>query len=160
MVDPYRIGRALNTKMHKVNDLLYIGNRAASEDLRLLKSEGISRILQLLDFYIPKEYEDSIEVHYIRMEDSENENLERILPEALRYIHIAISQGKKILVHCNAGVSRSGSVVIAYIMATEKMDFRTALSFVEDKRACVSPNPGFIEQLKRMNFYYLNSLIN
>ena len=160
MDDPYRIGRALNTKMHKVNEFLYIGNRSASEDLRLLKKEGIVKVLRLLDFYSPRDYGDNIDAHYIRMEDNEKENLERILPEALRYIHIAVFRGEKILVHCNAGVSRSGIVVIAYIMASQRIDFRSAYSFVESKRACVSPNLGFISQLKNMNLSYLISLIN
>jgi hypothetical protein len=74
MVDPYRIGRALNTNMHKVNDYIYIGNRSASEDFRTLNSENIVKVLQLLDFSILTEGQN-IEVHYIKMEDSESQDI-------------------------------------------------------------------------------------
>jgi protein-tyrosine phosphatase len=160
MVDPYRIGRALNTEMHQVNNYLYIGNRRASENIKALQAEGIVKILQLLDFYIPFEKNNSIEVHFIQMQDSESQNLSVILPEALRYIHIAVTRGHKILIHCNAGVSRSGSVLIAYLMASLQIDYKQALSIAQEKRACISPNPGFVLQLRALDLNYLRSLIN
>ena len=49
--------------------------------------------------------------------------------------------------HCAAGVSRSASIVIAYIMWDKKMSFEEAFEFVESKRN-IGPNNGFIEQLK------------
>ena len=49
--------------------------------------------------------------------------------------------------HCAAGVSRSASIVIAYIMWDKKMSFEEAFEFVESKRK-IGPNNGFIEQLK------------
>lgn len=47
------------------------------------------------------------------------------------------------LVHCQAGVSRSASVVIAFIIKKFKVDFTEALSFVQSKRKAVNPNQGF-----------------
>jgi dual specificity phosphatase 12 len=146
--------------MHKVSDYLYIGNRRAGEKIKILQSEGISKVLQLLDFYIPPDVNSEIEVHFIQMEDSENQSLSRILPEALRYIHRAICQRQKILVHCNAGVSRSGSVLIAYLMACLRISFSQALAIAQEARACIDPNPGFTKQLNSMDVNYLNSLIN
>lgn len=160
MDDPYRIGRALNTNLHKVDDFIYIGNRAASESPQVLKKEGIVKTLQLLDFYIPNEIEDNIEIHFIKLEDSETEDLIKILPDALRYIQIAVNRQEKILIHCNAGVSRSGSVLIAYLMASLKINFREALNLAQAKRACISPNSGFTQQLRSVDLNYLISLIN
>ena len=160
MVDPYRIGRALNTNMHKVNNYIYVGNRSSAENTRVLKEEGIVKILQLLDFYIPREFEESFEVLFLQLEDSENEDLGRILPEALRFIHMSVLHQQKVLIHCNAGVSRSGSVLIAYLMASMRIDFKAALAIAEEKRACIAPNPGFTRQLKALQLNYLASLIN
>ncbi|OMJ89281.1 hypothetical protein SteCoe_8578 [Stentor coeruleus] len=160
MVDPYRLGRALYTNMHKVNEYIYIGNRRASEDIKTLTSERIVKILQLLDFYIPNEREYDIEIKFIQIEDSETQTLEYILPEALRFIHNAVLNRQKILIHCNAGVSRSGSILVAYLMASNKIDYKQALRMAKNSRPCIDPNPGFAKQLNSLDINYLQSLIN
>jgi protein-tyrosine phosphatase len=52
-----------------------------------------------------------------------------------------------VLVHCQYGVSRSASVVIAYLMKKNKFSFERAMWEVAEKRM-VKPNSGFIRQLK------------
>jgi dual specificity phosphatase 12 len=52
----------------------------------------------------------------IPMEDTEHENLLDVLPRALAFIDQARQAGN-VLVHCIAGVSRSASIVIAYLMS-------------------------------------------
>jgi len=53
-----------------------------------------------------------------------------------------------VLVHCFAGVSRSASTVIAYLMKMNQMDYKSAYNFCKDKRMVTCPNPGFVRQLK------------
>ncbi len=48
-----------------------------------------------------------------------------------------------------AGVSRSASVVIAYIMKTENCSFQSAFAEVKIARPAIKPNAGFTEQLKK-----------
>jgi protein-tyrosine phosphatase len=50
-----------------------------------------------------------------------------------------------VFVHCMAGVSRSGAMVVAYIMKTRNWTLTNALSFVQSKRTFVMPNEEFIE---------------
>jgi protein-tyrosine phosphatase len=57
-------------------------------------------------------------------------------------------QNRKVLVHCAAGVSRSASFVIAYIMKSRKIGFDEAYTFVKSKRPIITPNSGFVKQLK------------
>jgi hypothetical protein len=47
------------------------------------------------------------------------------------------------------GVSRSASIVIAYLMKYQNMTFRDALAYARVCRPRVSPNIGFCRQLKR-----------
>ena len=56
--------------------------------------------------------------------------------------------GRPVYVHCRAGVSRSGMVVVAYEMAKNRWTFDQALAHVRTKRAIVSPNPFFRSLLK------------
>lgn len=55
--------------------------------------------------------------------------------------------GKKTLVHCMAGVSRSASLCIAYLMKYHRMSLRSAHAHVKSRRPIIRPNPGFWEQL-------------
>ena len=51
---------------------------------------------------------------------------------------------KTMLVHCGAGVSRSATVVIAYLMVKEQIGVEEAMAKVKAKRKCVDPNSGFL----------------
>jgi len=67
------------------------------------------------------------------------------------FIELAIIRSKNVLVHCNQGVSRSASIVIAYLM--QKRIFQTykeAYEFVKEKRPKIMLNEGFIEKLKQL----------
>jgi len=54
-----------------------------------------------------------------------------------------------VLVHCAAGVSRSGAIVTAYVMHHKKIPFEQALAFVKSSRPIVEPNSAFKSQLKK-----------
>jgi predicted protein tyrosine phosphatase len=58
--------------------------------------------------------------------------------------------GRKVLVHCHAGRSRSASTVIYYLMTREGLNLRDALNHVESCRPQISPNPGFMRQLRNV----------
>jgi len=66
---------------------------------------------------------------------------------AVQYLVKAKLEGKKVLVHCVQGASRSASIVIAYYMQERGLSLREAYEFVKQKRKVVRPNPGFLQQL-------------
>ncbi|KAG0343592.1 Dual specificity protein phosphatase 10, partial [Podila humilis] len=76
-----------------------------------------------------------------------HKNLSSEFPEAFNYIENARSTGGKILVHCQLGVSRSASLVIAYVMKTENKTLTEAYDYVKDRSAVISPNMSFMYQL-------------
>lgn len=69
------------------------------------------------------------------------------LAEALRFIHGERLRGNHVLVHCMAGISRSGTVATAYIMAVEGLPFEAALARAQSRRRIIQPNDGFVAQL-------------
>ena len=58
-------------------------------------------------------------------------------------------QENRVLVHCLAGMSRSVTIVIAYLLATTPMTTEEATEFVRSKRSIIRPNYGFIKQLEQ-----------
>ncbi len=54
------------------------------------------------------------------------------------------------LVHCQAGVSRSASFIIAFVMKRIKCSLEQAYTFVKQRRPMVFPNFGFQHQLKKL----------
>jgi len=68
--------------------------------------------------------------------------------EAVTVIETAVALRMPVLVHCAAGVSRSPSVVCAYLMQRDRCSFDDALALVRQRRACAAPNPGFRSALQ------------
>lgn len=70
------------------------------------------------------------------------------LPRAFATIDLAKDEGGVCLVHCKKGMSRSGAVVVAYLMFhNPKMSLLDALTYARSRRAIVAPNLGFMAQL-------------
>ena len=59
-----------------------------------------------------------------------------------RIIHGAV------LVHCQAGMSRSAAILASYLKKKKKIGSADAVSFIKSKRPLISPNSGFLSQLK------------
>lgn len=60
--------------------------------------------------------------------------------------HIQTRPGN-VVVHCVAGVSRSTSLVLGYLIKYHKMSLRDAYQMVHSRRPVVRPNNGFFRQL-------------
>lgn len=63
------------------------------------------------------------------------------------FIEKARASNKKVVVHCEVGMSRSPTIVISYLMKHHGMSLRSAFKLVRDRRPIVKPNMGFIKQL-------------
>jgi hypothetical protein len=69
------------------------------------------------------------------------------LRERVEWIAAQRQVGKRVFVHCRNGVSRSGMVVVAYLMHEHRWGRDEALAFVRAHRQITRPNPAFMELL-------------
>jgi len=65
-----------------------------------------------------------------------------LIPELLRD-----AEGKRILFHCFAGISRSSSMCIAYLGKISNTSYTDTYNYVKSKRPCIQPNSGFVKNL-------------
>ena len=105
----------------------------------------LNTAIELRDFTYPDIA--GLNVKHIVFEDDEEENLLEHLDDCVDHIHKAIGEGGNVLVHCIGGVSRSASVIVAYLVKYEKKTLREAYFHVLNSRRGVSPNLGFWKQL-------------
>jgi hypothetical protein len=85
----------------------------------------------------------------ITLGDYHYENIKAHFESATTFIHEHIlKNGGRVLVHCAAGVSRSSTICIAYLMRYHQLSFAAAYAVVLEARCIIDPNPGFVAQLK------------
>uniref|UniRef100_A0A4W5L9X9 protein-tyrosine-phosphatase n=1 Tax=Hucho hucho TaxID=62062 RepID=A0A4W5L9X9_9TELE len=89
------------------------------------------------------------ESHFLRVPVNDS-FCEKILPwldRSVEFIEKAKASDGCVLVHCLAGISRSATIAIAYIMTRMDMSLDEAYRFVKEKRPTISPNFNFLGQL-------------
>lgn len=114
----------------------------------MLKSLNISHILTVCECLPPK-FPGEFTYKVIPVTDEPSTKLSNHFKEALDFVRSAIVEGKNVLVHCFAGVSRSATIVIAYLLKYHKMEYNPAMALVKSKRPWINPNYGFQGQLRR-----------
>jgi protein-tyrosine phosphatase len=135
--------------MNEIIPRLYLSDDIMARNRDVLIDKKITHILNVT-LNIPNKYDSFIKYKKIAIYDYDGQEIAKYFPEAINFIDGALTENEtnKVLVHCNAGVSRSASFVIAYLL--EKRLFTSydkAFKHVFSKRPIVSPNNGFQRQL-------------
>jgi dual specificity phosphatase 12 len=89
----------------------------------------------------------NVRYHDYNIADDEKSNLAQYFDETGRIIDEALNRGEVVYVHCWAGISRSTSIIIAYLIKYFGWAPDFALKWVKQRRKIVRPNPGFSRQL-------------
>lgn len=89
----------------------------------------------------------NIKKFYVRLVDAESSDISAHFDEASKFINDEIESGGRVLVHCAAGISRSCTLILAYLLRCRNFDLRTAFNLVKKSRRVVRPNNGFFEKL-------------
>lgn len=133
---------------HKVLEGLFIGDYATATNMASLKHSKISHILTVMNSAEPPPYPSDFVYKKFHVMDDEDEDLFSIFENSHSFIESGRNQSG-VLVHCAAGISRSATIVLSYLIKMRKSTFDQELEYLRNVRPIVDPNPGFVKQLKR-----------
>ncbi|XP_029295806.1 dual specificity protein phosphatase 26-like [Cottoperca gobio] len=147
-------GKAIISHADEVWPRLYIGDQNSAENRADLSKHRVTHILNAAHSkrgVQPHIYE-GMEVSYMGIEahDSCGFDMSVKFQAAADFIHRALSRGGKVLVHCHVGVSRSATLVLAYLMLKHNLSLVEAICAVKDNRGVI-PNRGFLRQLIKLD---------
>ncbi|TNN59814.1 Dual specificity protein phosphatase 8 [Liparis tanakae] len=126
---------------------LYLGSQKDVLNKDLMAQNGITYVLNASNTCPKPDFIS--ESHFMRIPVNDN-YCEKLLPwldKTNEFIDKAKVSNCRVIVHCLAGISRSATIAIAYIMKTMDLSSDDAYRFVKDRRPSISPNFNFLGQL-------------
>ncbi|CAG5905472.1 unnamed protein product [Menidia menidia] len=149
--------KGTSNHLDEVYPRIYIGDMYAAKNKRTLQAHRITHMLNAADgkFNVntgPSFYRNTkITYHGVEAFDMPSFNLSPFFYPAANFIKNALSLPTgKVFVHCAMGLSRSSTLVLAYLMIHENMTLVNAIKAVSTNRN-ILPNQGFMEQLRKLD---------
>ncbi|XP_074084342.1 dual specificity protein phosphatase 4 [Macrotis lagotis] len=125
---------------------LYLGNAQHAAQRETLDTLGITALLNVsLD--CPNHFEAHYQYKCIPVEDNHKADIGSWFMDAIEFIDSVHARQGRVLVHCQAGISRSATICLAYLMMKKKVRLEAAFEFVKQRRSVISPNFSFMGQL-------------
>lgn len=129
---------------NKISDRIYLGNIAGAQNPELYKKHNVKYVINLANQTYPK-YNEAIYLD-IPIQDVPQTNIKQYFIPAINFINSALKNNGNIYIHCRAGVSRSATILLAYLIHSG-LSMKDALNYVNSKRDIINPNKGFWQQL-------------
>lgn len=143
-----------------IKEKLYLGGIDDANDLNFIIINKIDVIITTAhNCVISNEVKNKINYYQFDIIDKPTFNIREYLDKISLLIENQINQGKRVLIHCWSGVSRSVCCTIAYLMIYKKMCYLDAFRIVFNQRPFICMNDGFVEQLDELELklYGVNS---
>ncbi|XP_062234755.1 uncharacterized protein LOC133931824 [Platichthys flesus] len=155
-------GKRFGNRVDEVWPNLFIGDMSVANDRYSLWKLGITHVVNAAhgrmhcqgshDFY-----GSSVDYYGVAADDSPSFDLSRYFSPSADYIQDALNTtGARVFVHCAVGVSRSASLVLAYLMIYHHYTLLEAIHKVKERR-WIFPNTGFLKQLRALDVELRNT---
>ena len=137
---------------------LFLGNMAHAQNVKLLQSLGISGVVNCAfdadtglltgpDFY-PSRFAF---LGFPALDAEDYPILEAHLPALLAFMG-EHGRGRRVLIHCMAGMNRSAALLAALLLHQKRMYVEDVVAVLAQKRGSVLSNTGFVRQLAKLAF--------
>jgi len=150
---------------------LYLGSEWTARDKKMLLQMRVTHILNAaneLPNYFEKEEDCPFVYLKVPLHDDEDETIVEFFDKSSDFIHSVLGKepvtaesesdrraekreetgtAGSCFVHCAAGVSRSASLVLAYLMKFRSLTLKEAFGLIFAQRPIIGPNEGYAMQL-------------
>jgi hypothetical protein len=99
-----------------IDDFLYHGDLGHASNMGLLNQLGIRHIIDICDCPLDKIILENFNVLWINLHDELTANIKKYFNQTNEFLYNCKQKNEKVLVHCQMGISRSSSIVLAYLM--------------------------------------------
>lgn len=123
-----------------LKDFLYLGSYDNASRSELLKTIGISRILNTVPA-CQNLYKNSFVYHCLQ-----NEKLLQF-DDAIGFLEQCEKEKARVLVHCMTGKNKSPAIVMGYLMKCKGWRLQQSFQWVKDRRPQIELSPAIQEQL-------------
>ncbi|VVD04335.1 dual specificity protein phosphatase 14 [Leptidea sinapis] len=138
------LNRGCPLGVSRVTDLVYVcGAHALPGAVKALQPGLVVNAAPEL----PPPPEDYVPRHYVPLLDTPNSDMHPYMESVADLINEVVSRNEIVLVHCVAGVSRSVTLCLAYLIKWQKMTLQDAYHHLKQRRPQIRPNTGFFKQL-------------
>ncbi|XP_054153561.1 dual specificity protein phosphatase 22-like [Oppia nitens] len=147
--------------INQIDDKLFLGSLEAATNRTLLQLYEIKLVITVMDRSVKSgDTDNEICYYHINAKDCKTTQLLDRFEETYQLIADTHGMDRGVLVHCRAGISRSATLVTAFLMKRYRLPYSEAIRVVRSKRPSVNPNAGFVTQLQlyeRMNDFSLDA---
>lgn len=151
---------SMRRDMQEIIPNVFLGPYACArkDKLEYLQSHGITHIVCARERQEAMFVKANFPLHFrylvIDLNDGNSSNIIPYFPVVRQFLNDALAAGGRVLMHGNAGISRSGALLVSFMMERYNLSYAEALRLVQLRRFCVSPNEGFQAQLQEYEPIY------
>jgi len=137
--------------MSKITPQIWIGPFSKAWDEKFLKKHKITHIMCCAKEFNAPTFLDNDKTHWASLpitDDTSDAKTESQFRKGAAILNRWINAGHKVIVHCYAGISRSVSTVLAYLMIYKRLMYQQAYDLVKKGRPELNPHPVYVKILK------------
>ncbi len=120
------------------NKLAGSGMPTSSTELQWVIRQGIKSVITMTENPLPESWVQNVKYLHMPTEDFSAPDMEKI-DHTIDFIHERIKSGEPTMVHCAAGVGRTGTILACYLIKYHNFSVKDAIDKVRKER------PGSIQ---------------
>jgi len=119
----------------EIEEGLFLCDYDALHHLSFFQDKNIKHVLSVCRVdYQSLNLPNDLNIMMIPIMDMDNEDIFKYFEAAVQFIQKGLDERQGVLVHCMAGISRSASIMISYIMHSRKLGYMQAFALVKRKK--------------------------
>ncbi|WP_268541533.1 dual specificity protein phosphatase 23 [Candidatus Nitrosotenuis cloacae] len=114
------------------------GMPTSFEEITWIRKQGVKSIVTMTEEGLPDSWVNGLEYLHVPTEDMTAPDIDKI-DAAVEFIRERIQNKEPVVVHCAAGIGRTGTILASYLIKYQKMSAKDAIEMVREQR------PGSIQ---------------